>query len=295
MTSLATANETAGTRAAAEAGPRKISPWILLAPASLVMAVLLVCTLVLFRISLGRKNAEWTDWTTESYLALIDPVWLGILFQTIWLAALSAALTVVVAFPIAVTIARTRSALVRRALLVAIMLPMLVSLLVQSYGWMVILGPGGALDSVWRLLPGESRAPMLLFNRTGVLLGLVQTALPLAVLPLVSSLRAVSPVLEEAAAVLGAARPAVYREIILPLARPGIVGGAILVFGFNTGAFVVPLLLGGLKVTTAAIVIRDQMGPLLDWPLGAAFAIVLIALAVLTQLGSALFAGKGAR
>ncbi|MGE0769986.1 MAG: ABC transporter permease, partial [Hyphomicrobiaceae bacterium] len=80
---------------------------------------------------------------------------------------------------------------------------------------------------------------------------------------------------------------------ILPLAWPGIAAGAVLVFGFNTGAFVVPLLLGGLKVTTIAVLIRNEMGPSLNWPLGAALSVVLVTLALGIQALNRLVATRG--
>ena len=126
---------------------------------------------------------------------------------------------------------------------------------------------------VAKMAAGDRAAMSALYERhSGVLLGLVQTTIPLAVLPIAAALGSIPIALEEAASVLGASRLRVYRTIILPLAWPGIAAGSVLVFGFNPGAFVVPLLLGGLKVTTIAVLIRNEMGPLLNWPLGAALA-----------------------
>lgn len=264
----------------------------LLAPGALLVGLLLVCTFAMVRLSLGTQDAEWSAWSLASYAELADPYFRNILLDTIWLAFLSGVLTTAIAFPIALFMVRTRSNGLRRLVLICIMLPMLVSLLVQSFGWIAILGPDGLLNQIVQWLLGEERSVTLLFNRTGVLLGLIQTALPLAVLPIVSSLGSIPTSLEEAASVLGAPRHAVYREVILPLSWPGIASGMILVFGFNTGAFVVPLLLGGLKVTTLAIVIRDQMGTLLNWPLGSALSVVLIAFALGVQAVQRLIAGR---
>jgi putative spermidine/putrescine transport system permease protein len=258
-------------------------PLLLLAPAGLLIALVGICALAILRLSFGEKNAEWTNWSLGSYATIFDLYYLRIIADTIWLALLSAVITAVVAFPIALYMTRTPSVFMRRAVLVAVMLPMVVSLLVQSFGWMAILGPDGLLNRAAALLTGEGQAISLLFNRTGVLLGLIQTTIPLAVLPTAAALSAIPIQLEEAASVLGASRLRVYREIILPLAWPGIAAGTVLVFGFNTGAFVVPLLLGGMKVTTIAVLIRNEMGPLLNWPLGAALSVVLIVLALSIQ------------
>lgn len=256
---------------------------LLLMPSGLLVFLLVVCCLAVLRISLGERNAEWSSWSLAAYAQLATTRNIGVIADTISIALLSAVLTTVVAFPIALFMTRTASSLARRLVLIAILLPMIISLLVQSFGWMAILGPNGLLNQVIKALTGAEQPVSLLFNRTGVLLGLVQTTIPLAVLPTAAALRSIPVALEEAASVLGANRARTYRHIILPMARPGILAGAILVFGFNTGAFVVPLLLGGLKVTTIAVVIRDQMGSLFNWPLGAALSLVLVMLALAVQ------------
>lgn len=274
-------------------GTRRGGALLLLGPAGLLIGLLAACSLAILRLSFGEKSAEWTSWSLGAYAAMLDSYYLLIVLDTLWLALLSAVITVIVTFPIALYMTRTPSALMRRAVLVCIMLPMVVSLLVQSFGWMAILGPDGMLNRVVEMLTGQERAVALLFNRTGVLLGLVQTTIPLAVLPIAAALGSIPIALEEAASVLGASRLSVYRSIILPLAWPGIAAGAVLVFGFNTGAFVVPLLLGGLKVTTIAVLIRNEMGPLLNWPLGAALSVVLVALALGIQALNRLAAPRG--
>ncbi|WP_136620869.1 MULTISPECIES: ABC transporter permease [Mesorhizobium] len=256
---------------------------LLLLPAGTLIGLLLVCALVVLRMSVGERNAEWTGWSLRAYMQLASSRNLGIIIDTIWMALLSALITTLVAFPIALFLTRTTSPIARRLVLIAILLPMIISLLVQSFGWMAILGPNGLLNQAISAATGIERPFSLLFNRAGVMLGLVQTSIPLAVLPAAAALRSIPLSLEEAANVLGANRIRTYRHIILPLAWPGMAAGAILVFGFNTGAFVVPLLLGGLKVTTIAVVIRDQMGSLSNWPLGAALSVLLILLALAVQ------------
>lgn len=287
MTMLAEVTPQADVPTAAACPPiKRRRDWTLpglLLPAGLPIALLAICTLAVLRMSIGERNAEWSGWSLASYAALFDAYYLRIVADTIWLALASAVLTTVLSFPIALFMTRTSSQAARRLVLIGIMLPMLVSLLVQSFGWIAILGPDGLVNQALGLVVGAERPLALLFNRTGVLLGLIQTTVPLAVLPMVASLRSIPVQLEEAAGVLGASRLQVYRHVILPLAWPGVIAGTVLVFGFNTGAFVVPLLLGGLKVTTIAVVIRDQMGPLLNWPMGAALSVLLVALALGVQ------------
>lgn len=267
----------------------------LLTPAGLLLLVLGACAVAVLRISFGLKNAEWDAWTLANYQALADASQFRIFLKTIVLAFASAVAAAVCAFPIAVYMTRTASATMRRLVLICVMLPMLISLLVQSYGWIAILGPEGLLNRMLALITGSQRATSFLFNDTGVLLGLIQTSLPLAVLPIVSALATVPRVLEEAASVLGASRLTVYREIILPMIWPGVVTGALLVFAFNTGAFAVPLLLGGLRVTTVAMLIRDQMGVMLDWPLGGALSVALVVLVMAVLMTRRVLVGTARR
>lgn len=255
---------------------RAVTPALLLLPAGVMFALLFVSALVILRISLGERNAEWASWSFAAYAELFDPLYAKVFAKTFMLAGASAVLAVLCGFPVAFLMARTTSKRLRRTVMLATMLPMLISLLVQSYGWMAILGPDGLLNRMLALSTGMSRSTAFLFNETGVLLGLVQTSLPLAVLPMASGLAAIPADIEEAAGTLGASRLRIYREIILPIAWPSIVAGGLLVFAFNAGAFAVPLLLGGLKVTTVALIIRDHMGPLLDWPFGSAMSVALV-------------------
>ena len=267
---------------------------ILITPAGVLIGLVLLCAAAVLRISFGTKNAEWTAWTVANWITLVEPLYLRVFAKTLGLAAASSILAVTVAFPVAVYMARTRSAALRRTILICVMLPMLVSLLVQSYGWIVILGPNGILNTVVGSLVDMAEPISLLFNDIGVLLGLVQTSLPLAVLPIASALRTIPPEVEEAASVLGASRATVYRTIILPLAWPGVVAAGLLVFAFNAGAFAVPLLIGGLKVTTAALLIRDEMGTLLNWPFGSVLSVVLMMITMAILLVRALLvSGRG--
>lgn len=285
MTIAATTSESIAT--AGRFRKRVLTPnqtvLLLLLPASFLLGLLAICTLAVLRISFAEKNAEWTTWSVEAYARFADTYFISILADTLWLALLSAFMTTIISFPAALFMVRTQYPVLRRVVLICIMLPMLISLLVQSFGWYAVLGPDGLLNQVYKWLFSTDQGLSLLFNRTGVLMGLVQTTVPLAVLPIVASLQSIPHELEEAAGVLGAPRWKVYLHVILPLAWPGIAAGLVLAFGFNTGAFIVPMLLGGLKVTTLAIEIRDQVGTLLNWPMAAALSVVLIGFALVVQ------------
>lgn len=268
--------------------------WLLLAPALLFLALLVVACLLVLRMSVGTKGAETSGFTIESYLHLGEPYYLRSLLLTMRLALFSAVLAVVLAIPVALTMARLRNALARRMVLAAVLMPLLVNLLLQSYGWLVILGPSGLLNSMLKTLGLIERPVMLLFNETGVLLGLAQTAFPLAVLPIASAVRAIDRACEEAAATMGATRWQTFLHVVLPMSLPGIVTGATLVFAYNASSFVVPTLLGGRRVPMLAVVVHDQIAPMLNWPAASATGVVLIG-ATLAVMALSEYASSGSR
>jgi putative spermidine/putrescine transport system permease protein len=267
---------------------RSISPtaraWLFLTPSMLFLAVLIIASLLVLRMSVGTKGAEWTGFSLASYAQLFEPYYLKSLLLTLRLALISAIIAVILAIPVGYTMARLQSPFIRRIFLAAVLLPLLVNLLLQSYGWLVILGPAGMLNQALKGLGLITRPVMMLYNQNGVLMGLVQTAFPLAVLPIASAMRGVSRSYEEAAATLGASRFQIFRQVILPMSLPGIITGATLVFAYNASSFVVPLLLGGRRVPMLAVMVHDQIAPLMNWPAASAAGVVLIVttLAIMT-------------
>ncbi|MDH4553688.1 ABC transporter permease [Pseudomonas sp. BN417] len=259
---------------------RAVSPtaraWLFLTPSMLFLAVLVAASLLVLRMSIGEKGAEWSGFSLASYAQLAEPYYLKSLLLTLRLAFFSALIAVALAIPVGYCMSRLQSPFLRRVFLAAVLLPLLVNLLLQSYGWLVILGPAGMLNQALMGLGLIDRPVMLLYNQTGVLMGLVQTAFPLAVLPIASAMRGVARTYEEAAATLGASRLQVFRQVVLPMSLPGIFTGATLVFAYNASSFVVPLLLGGRRVPMLAVMVHDQIAPLMNWPAASAAGVVLI-------------------
>jgi putative spermidine/putrescine transport system permease protein len=263
---------------------RKLAPWALLSPAGLFLGILIFASLMILRISFGIKGAEWEAWTLQNYIGISQHLYLESMLLTFRLAFLSAVIVVILSYPVAMFMARTKSNAVRLGMTFIVLLPLFLNLLFQSYGWLIILSPVGLLNKLLMGLGITDRPIIFLFNQTGVLIGLVQTSFPLAVLPMVSALQTIPKSLPEAATTLGASRLRVFWHVVLPLSLPGVIGGSLLVFAYNASAFVIPFLLGGRRVSMLAVLIRDQMGPLINWPFGAANSVILVilTLAVLT-------------
>lgn len=227
----------------------------------------------------GAYGGLGPPWTLENYGRLADPLYLGILLRSFWIAAVTTLLCAVLGFPLALFLARSGPR--KNFYLALVMLPFWTSFLVRTYAWIFLLRDTGLINTVLAGL-GLTREPLpLLYNAGAVILGLVYGYLPFMVLPIFAAIERLDPHLEEAAADLGA-RPAVtVLRVVLPLAKPGIVAGALLVFIPCLGAYLTPDLLGGGKTVMAGNLIQNQFTSARDWPFGAAAALVLMALVML--------------
>ena len=183
---------------------------------------------------------------------------------SLWATLICAAL----ALPLAVFISSRRSPLARNALLVAVMIPFWTSMLVRTYAIRFILANTGPLNSIIEGLGFDRIA--FLNTRFSVMLGLVYTALPFMILPLYAAVERSDGVQLEAARDLGARPPQVFLEVFVPLIRPGLIVGSVMVFVISVSQFLVPALLGGGKTNMIATLLGLQFGTAFNWPLGAA-------------------------
>jgi spermidine/putrescine transport system permease protein len=214
--------------------------------------------------------------TVENYARLFDPLYLTILLRSFLTAALATALCLVIAFPAALFIARSTKR--RNLYLQLVMLPFWTSFLVRTYAWIFLLRETGLINTVLQTL-GLIRDPLpLLYNQGAVLLGLVYGYVPFMVLPIYATLERLDPALAEAAADLGARPLTTLLRVTIPLAKPGIIAGSILVFVPCLGAYLTPDLLGGGRTVLVGNLVQNQFTTARDWPFGAAVSIGLMAI-----------------
>jgi spermidine/putrescine transport system permease protein len=256
---------------------------LFLAPSAVIMAVLffvpLLIVLAYSLLTRGPYGGAMQPWTSESYSRVLDRLYVVILWRSVWISAISTALCVVAAFPLALYIARAPKHKI--LLLNLVMLPFWTSFLIRTYAWMFLLRDTGLINSMLLGLHIIRQPLPLLFNTGAVILGLVYGYLPFMVLPLYATLEKLDPALLDAAADLGASPFTAIRKVVLPLSRPGILAGCLLVFIPCLGAYLTPDLMGGGKTVMVGNLVQNQFTSARDWPFGAAFSLLLMAIVLL--------------
>lgn len=251
----------------------------LLLPALLVnLAVFLLPMGNLALLSFREANAGGTlleGITLATWGKLFSDIFYAELVRDSVVIALSiTGLTLLCSYPIALFIHRMPDRW-KNVLIVACISPLLVSAVVRTYGWMVILGDGGIIAAFLRWV-GMERAPRMVFNTTGVVVGLTEILMPYMILALIAGFGRLNASLEEAAASLGARPFTVFRRVVLPLTLPGIMLGCLLAFVLAVSSFITPKLLGGGRIFLLATEIYDQAIVTLNWPVAAALSIVVL-------------------
>jgi putrescine transport system permease protein len=218
--------------------------------------------------------------TVENYSFLFQDRYYGIIYlASLKMAAIGTLLCLLLGYPIAYYIAR-QSPGRRRVLLLAVILPFWISFLLRVYAWIGLLNSKGVINQVLQRL-GIIDAPLpLLYNDFAVYLGIVYSYLPFMILPLYANLERLDLDLLDAAADLGARRWQAFVDVTLPLSRPGIVGGCLLVFIPTVGEFTIPALLGGADTLMIGRVLWDEFFISRDWPVASAVSVVLLLLLV---------------
>jgi putative spermidine/putrescine transport system permease protein len=208
--------------------------------------------------------------------------YVDVLFRTLWVAALTTVISLVIGYPVAYFVARYQGR--RDWLLILILLPWLVSVVVRTYGWIVILGNRGLLNSYLKWMGVIDGPIKLMFNTTGVVIGLVHVFCPFMILAILAVFLQLDRSQEEASMSLGAGPVETFWRVVLPLSLPGVVSGVMLVYLMSTGAIVTPLLLGGLRDRMLGTQIYQEVLQLFDYPKAAAIAVILTVTALLVVL-----------
>jgi putative spermidine/putrescine transport system permease protein len=274
---------------AAAAVPRDVTSYGigLAAPLALFFLVFFVAPLVqLFVLSLHNDTAG-VVWGIGQYVHfLTDPFSLSVLGSTLLLGAEVTALCLVLGFPIAWLYHRVGSR-TQTLIILIVLLPLLTSVVVRTFAWIVILGRQGIINSTL-LSIGAIDTPMrLLYTQVGVVLALAQVQMPLMTLPLITALGRIDMNLEDASCSLGAGSWRTFWRVVLPLSLPGIIAGCTLTYAAAITAFITQSLVGGGQMLFMPMYLYQQASTLQNWPFASAISIIflLAVLAVVTVFG----------
>ncbi|NOV16474.1 ABC transporter permease [Ensifer adhaerens] len=260
------------------AAPRAFAPLFLSAPATLFFIGLVLLPLAL-TIILSFNSYDYTagiqnDFSLANYLTVLqDEYYLSTFWRTLRLALLTTVIAVLIGVPEAYILSNMRKPW-RSIFLLVIIGPLLVSVVVRTFGWSMLLGKNGLVNGA---LAAVGLEPVqLLYTEAAIVIGLVHIMLPFMVIPVWTVLQKLDPTVEAAALTLGASRFTALRRIVFPQAALGILSGSLIVFALSASSFAIPGLLGGRRLKMAATLVYDEFLIELNWPLGATIAIIVL-------------------
>jgi len=265
------------------------APYWLSSPAALVMlalvAVPLLLTLSLSFYEFDPAKGVKETFTWANYLSVLtDEYYHEIFLRSAWLALLTTLICIVIGVPEAYVLSQLPQRW-RAVFIVIVLGPMLISVVVRTLGWAVLLGSEGVINNGLRAL-GMIDAPVrMMFTFGGVLVALVHVLVPFMVLAVWTSLQKLDPATEHAAESLGASRATVLWRIVLPQVIPGILSGGLIVFALAASAFATPSIMGGRRLKVVPTTAYDEFLSALNWPLGAAIAVLLLVAVLAITLG----------
>jgi len=260
-------------------------PWLLSLPALALFAAVLVIPLVM---TVLLSFHDWSQYGGIKPVFILknwreiwsDPYYAEMFLRTFRIAVLVTLTTAFVGAPEAYILNRMRPPW--RGLFVLVLLgPLLISVVARTLGWALLFGgrTGVVNEALLRLHVISAPIPFM-FTETGIVIALAHVLMPFMVLAVWAALQRLDPQIENAAASLGAGHLTILRRVILPQIVPGMLSGGIIVFALAASAFATPAIIGGRRLKVAATLAYDEFLNTLNWPLGAAVAVLLLAVLV---------------
>ena len=268
---------------------RKHQAFWLSLPTVLALLVLFVAPMVYILVGTLR-----TDGLQYYKKFLTDSFYLNILWTTVKVSLQTTLICLLLGYPVAYFLARTRSR-IRNLLIIMTVFPFLVSAVVRSYGWMVILGKNGLLNQLLRGVGLIQKPLSILYTPTAVLIGLVHLLTPYMILNITSVIQSIDRNIEYAAHSLGASPLKTFFKVTLPLSSPGIISGCILVFTLSMTSYVTPKLLGGTKFRMMSTMVFQEVNVNFNWGFASAISYILLFVILVILLVSNYAAGRYTR
>ena len=282
---MSTAPTTISSRLSARRATRRSarSPWILLAPVIALYGLVMVYPLLLLLIESFQESGG-SAVTLDNYTRLFSStVFSSVLLNSFVTAATVTVLCLLLGYPLAYVINMVGPRW-RGLMLAAVVTPVLVGALIRSFAWIALLENRGIVNSAL-MATGLTEAPeQLVYNRLGLMIGMVNVMLPFCVLPIVNVMRGIDTRLVPAASSLGASQAKAFWRVFFPLSMPGVSAGALLTFLLSLGFYITPALLGGRQDTMIAQLIQVQVMNIGDFNAAAAMGWVLMGTTVVLLL-----------
>tara|TARA_Y100000590_G_scaffold118259_2_gene135285 strand:+ start:5287 stop:6171 length:885 start_codon:yes stop_codon:yes gene_type:complete len=229
--------------------------------------------------------ASQGEWTLKSFLRIYNrSLYFDAAVMSVTLAALVSVITLIIGYPLAYLIAKTEHVGRNTFLMILVLAAMQLDMVIRIFGLMVLLGDNGLINGALMYFNIIEKPIGLMYNKLGVVIGLVQFSLPFMVLSLIGIIRGISPSVVEASRSLGATPSKTFWSIILPLSMPGILAGTLLVFAISISSYIVPALMGGWKVMMMPLHVYQQVAEMGKWQFGSAIAVVLFMTSLISVL-----------
>jgi len=270
--------------------PARTTPYWLTGPALAIFLCLVIIplgmTVLLSFYDWGQYKGIVAELTLKNFQEIFsDTYFLEVFLRTLRIAVLVTLFAILVGVPEAYILNRMSPAW-RGLCLLAIIGPLLVSVVARTLGWALLLGSNGLVNRGLMALGLIAQPLEFMFTETGVVIALVHVLIPFMILAVWASLQRLDPQIENAALSLGADRLTIWRRVILPQIAPGILSGSIIVFALAASAFASPAIIGGRRLKVAATLAYDEFLNTLNWPLGAAVAVLLLLALVILTVGA---------
>jgi putative spermidine/putrescine transport system permease protein len=267
------------------------TPYLLSTPALMLFAgallVPLAMTVLLSFYEWGQYKGIVPTFTLKNWKEIVEDGYFHEMFlRTFRIAVLVTLLTALLGAPEAYILNRMKPRW-KAVFLLVILGPLLISVVARTLGWALLFGGETGLINKLLMQSGLASKPIpFMFTETGVVIALTHVLLPFMVLSVWASLQRLDPQVENAALSLGASHATVLRRIVLPQVMPGVLSGGIIVFALAASAFATPAIIGGRRLKVASTLAYDEFLNTLNWPLGAAVAMLLLVALVLIIVGS---------
>ena len=272
-----------------EDGRPGAAPWLLSGPALLLFVGLLLVPLLLtlmlsFRVFSDTAGVTSAYTLTNYWEVVSDPYYGTIFLRTAGLAFAVTLLSIALGVPETIVLARMKRPWQSLCLLI-VLGPLLISVVVRTLGWQILLGNNGVLNNLLQSLHITSEPIRLVFTMTGMIIALTHVLVPFMVMSVWATVQKLDPQVEWAGRSLGGSPFAVFRRVVLPQIMPGVLSGSIIVFALSASAFATPALIGGRRLKVVATAAYDEFLGTLNWPLGASIAVLLLIANVAIVMG----------